>query len=595
MASSRGSKTRAAKPSKAPRIADRGDLVAAGRHLEAGAYAAALDGLLGSWEQHRAAETADLIDTLGAWLAGALPPIAGKRTTIDAAWRDIGEHLRPADVPRLIPALDLGSAPQLEGWLDVLVDRFPIDPRLCAPAIELGMKFVSSTAGPTRTRAFRLAEKIADGRCIPQIEKLIAKRSDAWNAKELRDRLRKMLAKFAPPPPLAAADKPVVAALAKQIAKLAKQPAPAEGVLFAAAGKSTRGIRDADVLAEVLANPADDGARLVYADILQQRGDPQGELIALQLQPSLTPAQQKRVDALVNNKAQVAKWLGPLAAVVHEPVFRRGFLAEAKLVLKTARHHTELMQHPSWATVERIDTKAVSAVGSPAMISLRRVHGLPIEDVAELVKQTKPSLLDELGGLVWDPEGELDDGAAHLAAWDALTSVGALTSVRSLGIDVRWQTVQARGIGPAVFDWLIHSRLGKQLERLSVFFSNESPEVAAWLPVFETTQLAQITLRSDAYNFGPSSRPITFAVTARRDGARFAIELQLARIFNKGDATFKLEVRYLSSLLAGFPIASAPALTVRVTTPVSATQLDVLRGHLADTVGRCFDVITVVA
>lgn len=36
------------------------------------------------------------------------------------------------------------------------------------------------------------------------------------------------------------------------------------------------------LLAQVLASPADDGPRLVYADHLQQRGDPRGELIALQ-------------------------------------------------------------------------------------------------------------------------------------------------------------------------------------------------------------------------------------------------------------------------------------------------------------------------
>jgi uncharacterized protein (TIGR02996 family) len=42
--------------------------------------------------------------------------------------------------------------------------------------------------------------------------------------------------------------------------------------------------QDADaLLAEIRTNPADDRTRLVYADVLQQRGDPRGELIALQL------------------------------------------------------------------------------------------------------------------------------------------------------------------------------------------------------------------------------------------------------------------------------------------------------------------------
>ncbi len=49
-------------------------------------------------------------------------------------------------------------------------------------------------------------------------------------------------------------------------------------------------MHEADLLAAVLARPDDDEPRLVYADWLQERDDPRGELIALQIQLTRMPA-----------------------------------------------------------------------------------------------------------------------------------------------------------------------------------------------------------------------------------------------------------------------------------------------------------------
>jgi hypothetical protein len=91
-------------------------LAAAGELLTAGACGQALDQLLAAWRHCKAAEIADLIDTLGGWIDGGLPKVEGKRTTIDAHWRDIADQLRSIDVGRLTAALDLGTARQVEGW-----------------------------------------------------------------------------------------------------------------------------------------------------------------------------------------------------------------------------------------------------------------------------------------------------------------------------------------------------------------------------------------------------------------------------------------------------------------------------------------------
>ncbi len=84
-------------------------------------------------------------------------------------------------------------------------------------------------------------------------------------------------------------------------------------------------------------NPDDDGPRLVYADWLEERGDPRGEFIRVQCElarveqgaevPDLNGLQD-REDELITAHRQ--EWLGPLAKFVKEQsltaVFHRGFV-----------------------------------------------------------------------------------------------------------------------------------------------------------------------------------------------------------------------------------------------------------------------------
>ena len=364
-ADAKPAKLGAAKPAAKPAAGSDPDLAKAHAHLAAGALVPALDDLLRAWARCRSAEVADLIEHLGGEIASSLPAIAGNKNTIDAAWRDVGDLVRPADVPRLAIALDQGSAPQAEGWLDILL-RFPIDPRLCAPAIDMSLKFVSSTTSPTRTRAFKLAETIADGRCLPQIEAILKQKRGAWNWTELKDRVRKMQTKFKPVPALPAGDATAVKAVDKAIAAIAKRPPLAEAALFAAAPAAEDD--GARLLNEVLDDPQNDAPRLVYADYLLQHDDPRGELITLQMlrhAGTLTRAQADRERALLRDKRNVERWLGPLVAVVKNPVFERGFLHDCTVELKSARHRNDLVLHPLWATVESISCTELALVDSP--------------------------------------------------------------------------------------------------------------------------------------------------------------------------------------------------------------------------------------
>jgi uncharacterized protein (TIGR02996 family) len=79
---------------------------------------------------------------------------------------------------------------------------------------------------------------------------------------------------------------------------------------------------DPGAIAAIRAAPDDDAPRLVYADLLAERGDPRGELIALQCRAS-TPAVEKKIAALL---ARHPDW----ARVPHarSAVLRRGFVDE---------------------------------------------------------------------------------------------------------------------------------------------------------------------------------------------------------------------------------------------------------------------------
>jgi len=126
------------------------------------------------------------------------------------------------------------------------------------------------------------------------------------------------------------------------------------------------GLNEEDLLAAVWASPKDDAPRLVYADFLQERGDPRGELIALQCQPKLDTVKRKRMRELQRQHA--GKWLGPLEPAVLENKtiqFERGFLSLCTVHTSWGLHIDDLVDpreratralsnHPAWATLREV-------------------------------------------------------------------------------------------------------------------------------------------------------------------------------------------------------------------------------------------------
>src|SRR5690349_21170056 len=88
---------------------------------------------------------------------------------------------------------------------------------------------------------------------------------------------------------------------------------------------------DAAFLAAIREQPGDDLPRLIYADYLDERGDPRGEFIRAQIErPTLPVGDPRRFELIARERELLheheEEWLGPLAAVVSNHEFRRGFI-----------------------------------------------------------------------------------------------------------------------------------------------------------------------------------------------------------------------------------------------------------------------------
>jgi len=152
---------------------------------------------------------------------------------------------------------------------------------------------------------------------------------------------------------------------------------------------------DHELLAAIYAQPDDDAPRLVYADALQERGDPRGELIALQIRLATEagePAMRVRERELLREHGDA--WLGALAPIVVAPfAFERGFLA---MVTIDGRKHElveRLAKDPSWNTIRRVAIAPVNAARAIAILRLlpttvRQIevaaHGVAPDGIAQI-------------------------------------------------------------------------------------------------------------------------------------------------------------------------------------------------------------------
>lgn len=138
-------------------------------------------------------------------------------------------------------------------------------------------------------------------------------------------------------------------------------------------------------LQAIRANPDDDHLRLIYADWLEERGDPRGEFIRVQIELAKEP-DSRRQQTLVTRQEELLQvhrqeWLGPFVGLIQEERFERGFLAMVAVGPDTFVGKADELLH-----FEPVRTMRVRGVG-PAL-------GTGIEKVA------KCHHLEKLTGLV---------------------------------------------------------------------------------------------------------------------------------------------------------------------------------------------------
>lgn len=282
--------------------------------LDAGDDAAALTALVEAWRERRSPQLAELVELLDS--RQPTRPFADLVTPRIQSTLARLRSLADADDPRLG---------------DALVDMLEHAP------------FTSMPSRPFWQLVFDIALTVRDPR--------LPSRADA---------LRAALSRHFLASPLRALVLRGVDALVRIETPL-RDPTEAERTLEDAIDERLAPVRrkrerERELLAEIYADPTADGPRSIYADVLQERGDPHGELIALQLERhgrDLVPS--RREIALLSRYGK--RWLAGLAGVVslRDPSrFERGFLASAAIDEHAYRALPSTWQDPAWSTVEEL-------------------------------------------------------------------------------------------------------------------------------------------------------------------------------------------------------------------------------------------------
>src|SRR5438552_1092015 len=110
-------------------------------------------------------------------------------------------------------------------------------------------------------------------------------------------------------------------------------------------------------LRAIRAAPDDDLPRLIFADYLDEQGDPRGEFIRIQIERPRLPRDdprraglKAREDELLHRHGE--EWEGPLAAVVSHAVFRRGFIDDVLVMAEAFLAHARTLF--DWAPIRTV-------------------------------------------------------------------------------------------------------------------------------------------------------------------------------------------------------------------------------------------------
>ncbi|MEW5737931.1 MAG: TIGR02996 domain-containing protein [Myxococcota bacterium] len=415
-----------------------------------GKWDATLTALLTAWERSPTEALREVV--LAVEDAEARPPFEGD----GRAWLDLAKKAKPPARGPLLSALKGATLAEAQDRLDVAA-AWAKDPRT-SRAVERLLAEVPWSSDSSK-RAWTAAFGVVAASGDPRFVALSASLPKTWKVREgIRGWLERAFARSIsqlPPeaPALSPADEKQLEAIRAALARVpAKKPA-------------SDGRDEATLLRAVYDNPEDDAPRLVLADVLQERGDPRGEFIALQC----AGTDEKKAKALL--KAHGKKWLGPLAPVLGADFeFRRGFPAVG---LVKFRHQADAEKYgnlPEWATFEELTWSAsyppaeqvpFCRWAGPSMRWLKRAVGV---HVPHLLASDGWPRLEELSVAFGQPHLLQELLAAQPTKFPKLTSLSItdevddawFSNIPSLG-GVKTLRVQSRAPGKLL---PVVSRLG---------------------------------------------------------------------------------------------------------------------------------------
>lgn len=389
-------------------------------HAAQGTAEAALGALLDVWAATRAVEVADAIDRLGHALSAKLPALPGKPADLHAAWMKLGKQKNPAFATQLIDALLTGKLADAEERMAVMLDWAP-DPRV---ATKLAL-IIESAIG-ARPVLWKLCYELlvlhADRRVQPVVDARVKHLETA--ALFDRNRIEGPHARRAHEPFLAAAQ-------GRALSAEEAQALAAVDAKFAAKKADTG--REVALLRAIGADYAAEEPRQVYADFLNEQGDPRGEYVALAL-ANEKPGTKLKGKLAASFKANQAALLGPLAPMkAFETVFERGLLHTYQLrdqgvSWAPGPAREALLTDGRWAQIHTLKFWAMDAA-SPGLslileraplYALRTLSGSTAAHFAVMAKRDFPWKLERLHFQHWDT-----------GDWSAL---GRLPSLRVLEV-----------------------------------------------------------------------------------------------------------------------------------------------------------------
>ncbi len=362
--------------------------------LQRGETDAAAAELLRAW---REAPYAELAAALERFPKRPFQPEEGTPTAEMNAWLEAWGRAGPLDLPALLAHLEHVAGTRLPRFAKPCFDAVaaaPADPRIGA--------FVLSRIGhpvPSLKQTISMLWRQASPRDLEALDRLANQTGGGWFKPVVNTLKRK-----------AASLKPLDADLRGRIIELGLEAAKAPLPKVTEAGEAV-------LLERVRAAPDDVSCREVLRDWLLERGDPWGELIALQqhrardAQATMTARERKLLKEL---RPRILGSLGGAKkSVLDEVVIERGFPVSATVKVKGVTRVAAILSRPELSTLERV-VFVRDATLTPNLKALREAHGLQAESLAAALKRAPDLKLEVL---------TVDGGPGHL---EGLGGLGAL-------------------------------------------------------------------------------------------------------------------------------------------------------------------------